>query len=627
MMKNILFTLGALVAGSLAQDVFDDVEVAKSFKPVTNHNPVNVVKFTADPGVMVYDDTVYVYGTNDGNIQDLGENPEANEYSLINTLNLMSSKDLVNWVDHGTLPTGEAAGKWAKNTWAPAATHKIIDGKEKFFLYFADSGNGIGVLTSDSPTGPFVDPIGDYLVSHNTTNCEKITWLFDPAVFVDDDGTGYLYFGGGVPGEYDNAFDDYELLKDAPLFEKAGTLRAVKLGDDMISLASDPVVIDAPWLYEDSGMHKADGVYYYTYCQNWKTPWAPARIGMMKSDSPLGPFEYVDTIFNNEGDWFGQYGNNHHTVIELKDKWYVFYHSEWLNVQYFGSEKGYRTTHVDELPYVDGKFLNATGSFEGVKQLSNVDAFETQPAALMAWAAGVNTNGYGKTTVTYEKGEWTGVSQVDFADGASAIKLVASSKNGAVIKVTIGDVDGETIGFVTIPASSNFETVTAEIAPVSGVENVFFIASDEVTVESWVFVKENQEVQTELEDVEDSADEIEDVDADVADADVAEDSADEPALEEIADYEATAAEPAADDVAAETAAEDSADEPALEEIADYEAAAAEPAADDVAAAEPAAEESADEPALDEIDAFEAAAAEENVAPAEPKKTRKCVVRN
>ncbi|OUM68629.1 carbohydrate-binding module family 6 protein [Piromyces sp. E2] len=516
-MKNILFILCALVASTFVRaDPFDDVVIATSYKNVTSHNPINVIKFTADPGVMVYDDTVYVYGTNDGHIQNLGETPEENNYSLIRSINVMSSKDLVNWVDHGALPTGDAA-QWAIKTWAPAATHKTINGKEKFFLYFANGSKGIGVLTSDSPTGPFIDPIGDYLINHNTTNCEKVTWLFDPAVFIDDDGTGYLYFGGGVPGESSNAFDDYELYKDNPKYERPATLRAVKLGDDMISLASDPVVIDAPWLYEDSGMHKVDGVYYYTYCQNFKTPWAKARIGMMTSKSPLGPFEYVDTIFNNEGDWFGQYGNNHHTVIEFHGKWYIFYHSEWLNVQLYHDEMGYRTTHVDYLPYENGKFLNATGSFEGVKQLVNVNAFETQQASLMAWAAGVNTNGTGKTTVTYEKGEWTGVSQVDFEDGASAIKLVASSANGAVIKITIGEVNGEVIGYVTIPVSMEFQTVTAEILPVSGVKNVFFIASDEVTIDTWEFIKTN----------EDSEDEVIDVTANVAAMNDAEDSAED----------------------------------------------------------------------------------------------------
>ncbi|ORX83228.1 Arabinanase/levansucrase/invertase [Anaeromyces robustus] len=477
--SGLLALVGTLVS---ANDAFNNVTPVKTYKPIGDHNPLNVMKYSADPGVMVYDDTVYVYGTNDGIVELLGEKPSENEYSLIHTINVMSSKDLVNWVDHGTIPSAgkDGAASWAENSWAPAAAHKKINGKEKFFLYFANSGNGIGVLSSDSPTGPFEDPIGGPLVSFDSPNCKDIVWLFDPAVFVDDDGTGYLYFGGGIPEGGDEA---------------PKTFRAVKLGDDMISLATEPVIIDAPWGFEDSGMHKAGDTYYYTYCTNWNeaSPFHQARIGLMTSDSPLGPFKFEDTIFNNPGEFFEKYGNNHHTVVPFHDKWYIFYHTEWLNLQSFGEALGYRTTHVNELPFVDGKFLNATGTLKGVPQLFNVDAFTEQPAALVAWAAGTSTNGLGHTTVSYNKGEWTGVSNVDFADGADTIIISASSKNGAVIKITVDDIDGEVLGYVTVPANGDeLENITSDIIPVKGVKNLFFLASDDVTIDTWKFIKSDE---------------------------------------------------------------------------------------------------------------------------------------
>jgi len=477
--QNKTAALSALVSAN--QD-FNDIIPASTFKGLSQHNPVNVLKYSADPGVMVYDDTVYVYGTNDGIIEKMDDNPSNNEYSLIHTINVISSKDLVNWIDHGTIPSAgkDGAASWAVNSWAPAAAHKTIDGKEKFFLYFANSGNGIGVLTSDSPTGPFIDPLGKELISYDTPNCKDIVWLFDPAVFVDDDGTGYLYFGGGVP----------EGGEAAPK-----TFRAVKLGDDMISLAGEPVVIDAPWGFEDSGMHKVDGTYFYTYCTNfYNGPLGNGRIAYMTSDSPLGPFTYQDTILKNPEEFYNLGGNNHHTIIPFKGKWYVFYHTEWLNYQYFKEQKGYRTTHLDEIPYVKGKFLNATSTLEGVKQLFNVDAFTAHPAALMAWEAGVYTNGLGATTITYNKSGWTGVSNVDFADGANYVTITAASKNGATIKVSVDSFDGDVLGYVYIPALGDdvFETVTVEIAPVSGVKSIFFMASDEVTVDTWKFSKDNE---------------------------------------------------------------------------------------------------------------------------------------
>ena len=85
-------------------------------------------------------------------------------------------------------------------------------------------------------------------------------WLFDPAVLVDDDGTGYLYYGGGIPGG-DNA-SQYQ--KNYP-----GTARVVRLADNMVQLAGNAVTINAPGLFEDSGIHKKNGKYYYTYCSNF----------------------------------------------------------------------------------------------------------------------------------------------------------------------------------------------------------------------------------------------------------------------------------------------------------------------------------------------------------------------
>ena len=162
-------------------------------------NPIMTSRLTADPYAMEYNGRIYIYGTNDS--QQYEKTPDTdNNYSKINTLNCYSSDDMVNWTDHGAIPVAgsKGAAKWANNSWAPAACHKTIDGKEKFFLYFADNGSGIGVLEADSPTGPWRDPIGKQLISRETPGCSgsEIGWLFDPAVLVDDDGTGYLYFGG-----------------------------------------------------------------------------------------------------------------------------------------------------------------------------------------------------------------------------------------------------------------------------------------------------------------------------------------------------------------------------------------------------------------------------------------------
>ena len=234
------------------------VVLQESYKKAGENNPLYTQRFGADPGVMEYDGRLYVYMTDDIVEYDSAGKVRENSYSQIRTINCISSDDMVNWTDHGRIRVAGPGGiaKWANNSWAPCAAHKTIDGQEKFFLYFCNGGNGIGVLTADSPTGPWRDELGKLLITRNTPNCANVTWLFDPAVMVDDDGTGYLAFGGGVPSG-----------KQA----RPGTGRIVRLGEDMMSLDCDPVALDVPYLFEDSGINKINGKYIYSYCSNWQT--------------------------------------------------------------------------------------------------------------------------------------------------------------------------------------------------------------------------------------------------------------------------------------------------------------------------------------------------------------------
>ena len=227
--------------------LFDEIEAITPYKSLSDTNPIMTQRFGADPYAMVYKDRVYFYMTGDTFEYDADGSVTENTYGKINTISVVSTTDMVNFEDHGTVYAAgsKGAAKWAANSWAPAAAWKEIDGEVKFFLYFANSGGGIGVLTSDSPTGPFEDPLGEALINNHTPNCADVIWIFDPAVLVDDDGRAYLYFGGGVPeGQAANP----------------GTARVVELGEDMISIAGEPVIIDAPYVFEDSGIHKYNNI-------------------------------------------------------------------------------------------------------------------------------------------------------------------------------------------------------------------------------------------------------------------------------------------------------------------------------------------------------------------------------
>ncbi|GHV88510.1 hypothetical protein AGMMS50267_08700 [Spirochaetia bacterium] len=189
---------------------FSALSPKAALKPFNQHNPISTHDFGADPWVMVYEDRAYMYLTGDALQYNAAGALIAETYGNINFLHVLSSGDMVNWQDHGDIKIGGADGlaPWANNgngnAWAPCAAYKIINGKARFFLYWADNSRGIGVLTANSPTGPWAEPLGTLLIDRNTPNCTEaqVPWLFDPAVLVDDDGSAYLYFGGGADGMY-----------------------------------------------------------------------------------------------------------------------------------------------------------------------------------------------------------------------------------------------------------------------------------------------------------------------------------------------------------------------------------------------------------------------------------------
>jgi len=443
-----------------------------------NGNPLVSHKFGADPYALVYEGRVYIYMTNDTLEHDASGEIKNNSYSSINKLGVISSDDLVNWTDHGEIPVAgpQGAAKWATQSWAPAIAHKVIDGKDKFFLYFANNASNIGVLVADSPVGPWEDPIGKPLITHQTPGVKGVHWLFDPAVLVDDDGTGYIYFGGGYPeGHHENP----------------KTSRVMQLGDDMISVVGEAVEIDAPYMFENNGIHKYNGVYYYTYCSNFysgpRAEGSPGggEIAYMTSDSPMGPWKYEDTILKNPVRYFGVGGNNHHAVFEFKDKWYITYHAQTLG-KAMGIEKGYRSTHLNEVLYnEDGSIIDIIGTLEGVPQLKELDPFVRVEAETFAWNAGVKSklidaNDPSQRALTdIHSGDWIALSKVNFGEGAASFTAaVSGAAADSFIEIRLDSVDGELIGTLPVRIAdmeAGWTELTTNITSVQGVHDLYLI--------------------------------------------------------------------------------------------------------------------------------------------------------
>lgn len=483
-------------SGKTQEDYFGDIKYTEAYKKFTDANPVMSQRFGADPYALVYDGRVYFYMTADAFEYDEAGGIKENSYGKIQSINVVSTEDMVNFTDHGSIAAaGEnGAAKWAHNSWAPAAAWKEIDGKIKFFLYFADNGGGIGVLEADSPLGPFTDPVGRALISRQTPNCADVLWLFDPAVLVDDDGRAYLYFGGGVP---EGKVSD------------PGTARVVELGEDMISLKGDPTVIDVPYLFEDSGIHKAGNKYYYTYCTNWQVDAAGtekygfrnAEIVSLESDSPMGPFVFKERILENPGTLCGLYGNNHHCVFCFQDRWYITYHSRALE-KAMGVEHGYRSTNIDEFTMgEDGTIGIIRQTMSGREQLKNVDPYRENSAAAMAMNAGLDTEPFsegesGDMLLTgIDSGDYMKVQGVDFQEKSpEALEVVIKAEPGTevsacAIRVCADMPRGDVIAWLTLEEGEGFQVYRARLdKEITGVHDLYFVfCGSGYVMKSWRF--------------------------------------------------------------------------------------------------------------------------------------------
>ena len=396
------------------------------------HNPIATQIFTADPNAVVYGDKVYVYTSHDVDNQD--------NFDMVD-YHAFSSDDMVNWQDHGVIIHADSL-PWATNLYAPGACSK----NGKYYLYIPNSGSGIGVAVADDPGGPFVDPLGVALLTKSFPNAD-VPWLFDPACFVDDDGQGYLYFGGGDDG--------------------GQNARVVRLNDDMVSLEdSMATTIPTTAFFEASFMHKREGKYYFSYSADFSSGHG-AALEYLMSDSPMTGFEYIGKLLENSS--INEGNNNHGSIIEFAGKSYVFYHNRKLEQELGVDKVNNRSVAVQELSYAaDGKITTLSMSTDDhtVSQVKCLEGFAEIEAERLAEEHGIEVEGLAGETISVaqiQEGDWVAYSQVDFRDGATTLALqVASAAGGGSIDVLIdgciGGESGTSIGTCEVVSTGGADT-------------------------------------------------------------------------------------------------------------------------------------------------------------------------
>lgn len=429
-----------------------------------SQNPLISQKYTADPTALEYNGRLYVWTSHD---------IDGQERYWMNDITCLSTNDMQNWTDHGEVFKAPDDMPWVTQAWAPS----VVEKNGKFYLYTGDGNRSVNVSVSNAPTGPFKGVGGKPLITRETTNAD-VEWLFDPTVFVDDDGQAYCVFGGGPT----------KLQEDGKRRKNA---RIIKLNDDLISTLGDAILIDAPGFYEGGYINnrKVDGktVYYFSYFTNVG---AGMNIDYMMSNNPMKGWEYEGTVLQQPAD---NYNNSHASVFSFKDKWYLGYHTRKIATDRKLDDKialRQRSVSVDQLYFnEDGTIKEVVPTQEGPKQIVYVNPFKENQAETMAAQSyllpGIETavcddiEG-GRMVTDIESGDWIKVAGVDFGKGAKTFKARISAQHSGTIEVRLDSENGQLIASCEVLPTGDikeWKTVSCAVSEVKGVHDVYFIFS------------------------------------------------------------------------------------------------------------------------------------------------------
>lgn len=442
--KNILLLVSLLVVSPFFQ--------------LQAQNPIIQTSFTPDPAPFVYNDTLFLF---------VGHDEDDAEYFKMKDWQLFSTTDMVNWTYRGA-PISTETFQWAKqgdNAWAAQA----IERNGKFYWYICAEDttihlHGIGVAVSDSPTGPYTDPLQRPLVP-------GAFGFIDPSVFIDDDGQAYLFWGNNG-------------------------LWYAKLNEDMISLGSEvievnlndpaafgPLVMkrdyqenrekmktnfeEGPWLF------KRNGLYYSVYAAGG----VPEHMAYATAQNIEGPWEYRGRIMDESPNSFTIHGG----AVHFKGRDFMFYHNGLLP-----NGGGFRRAScVEEFTFNDdGSIPFIPFTQEGVvTPIHHLDPYQRVEAETMAWSVGLKTatSQAGQHHLTsIHAGDYLKVRSVDF--GTKGCKefqaFVASGTNGGVIEVRIDGLTGTLVATLPVPSTGSWERwelVKTETAHVTGLHDLYLL--------------------------------------------------------------------------------------------------------------------------------------------------------
>ena len=448
------------------RNMFFAVLLAASLN-ATAQNPFVQTWFTSDPAPMVHNGTMYVY---------TGHDEDNADFFWMQEWRVYSTKDMVNWQDHGS-PLALESFSWADDrAWAS----QTIERNGKFYWYICahskiSNGMAIGVAVSDSPTGPFRDAIGKPLFENGSWD------HIDPTVMIDDDGQAWLMWGNPRV---------YYLKLNPDMVSYSGELGMLDMTEEAFG---SPMMrerekgktykdsyVEGPWLMKRTIEQKSSpkqgrpgGVYYLLYAAGG----VPEHISYSTAPSPTGPWTYAGEIMPLcDTKSF----TNHCGVADYKGHSYFFYHTGKLP----GGGGFGRSVAVEEFKYnADGSFPTIMPTDEGVQPIAKFDPYRKVEAETMAFSKGVKTaqwimadderpevkNRLGIYVTDIHNGDYIKLQCVHlcYKTPRTFTARVASGLRGGQIEIRLDSIGGQLLGTLDVPGTGGWEkwqTITTDLA-------------------------------------------------------------------------------------------------------------------------------------------------------------------
>ena len=462
---------------------------ANPYMPLWEHVP------DGEPRVFTYngETRIYLYGSHDTKKTDYC-GPDYVVWSA-------PVDDPTNWTCHGVCYTASDGG----DLYAP----DVVQKGDTFYMYAAENrGSSIMLVTSKCPWGPFENPV-------------KTELGFDPGILVDDDGRTYAFWGfcESHAGELND--DMATLNPETVRHHIMGHSKPFWIKED------DGHVDPVDGFFEASSPRKINGKYVLIYSKRYEYPKPENGVfgscnGFLSykwADSPLGDYKEGGDISFNGGEVITgpdgngimtyQWGNNHGSLMKVKDQWYVFYHRQTGCNEY---SRQAMVEPVDIAMGKDGKIYIGKITYENgepVKSdvveatsqgfyLDGLDAFAVISAGYTCHmydglgkpmyqgnAEGTNEGvrvahiqpvyeGDSSPVVDIQSGATIGFKYLNFGtEGASKAVLTGDIPAGTTVSIMLDSYNGKTVATTEVSADS--KEITFELTEkVTGKHAVYF---------------------------------------------------------------------------------------------------------------------------------------------------------